>query len=64
VTLAVCSEKCDSTLYQTEITRFEGVEFVLLKTFYCYKYLEEGSTKAGTRANPPFLSYARSKSGL
>jgi len=36
----------------------------LLITFYCHKYLEERPTNAGTRAKPPFLSYARSKSGL
>jgi len=32
-------------------------------TFYCHKYLEERSTNADTRANPPFFSCARSKSG-
>jgi len=39
------------------------LRFFLLNTFYCHKYLEEGSTKAGTRANPPYLSYARSGGG-
>jgi len=64
VTLAACSGNSDFTQLQTKITRFEGFAFFLLITFYCHKYTEERSTNAGTRANPPFLSYARSRGGL
>jgi len=37
------------------------LRFFLLITFYCHKYLQERSTKAGTQAKPTFLSYDRSK---
>jgi len=57
------SPNSDFPQLQTKITRFEGVVRFLLITFYCHKYLEERSTNPGTRAKPPFLSYARSKSG-
>jgi len=40
------------------------LRFFLLMTFYCLTYFYERSTNAGTRPKPPFLSYARSKSGL
>jgi len=50
VTLAACSGNSDFIQLQTEITRFEGVAFFLLITFYCHKYLEERSTNAGTQA--------------
>ena len=62
VTLAACS---GMRFYPTsnQNDSIWGCGVFLLNTFYCHKYLEEGSTNAGTRANPPYLSYARSRGG-
>ena len=49
--------------FKTKLLDLRVLRF-FLNTFYCNKYLEEGLTNAGTRANPPFLRYARSEGGL
>jgi len=63
LTLAACSGKSDFTQLQTKKLDLSFLHF-FDNYVYSYKYLEERLTNAGTRANPPFLTYALSNSGL
>jgi len=63
VKLAACSGNSDFTQLQTKLLDLRVLHFFVNYDLF-HKYLEKRSTNAGTQANPPIVSYARSKGAL